>query len=305
MLTSSSEAVPPALLSTRPPARPGRSSRPMLSRLVDGTGLFWLLLIPVSFLALVFVLPLIVVIIRAVQDLGPEGIYRTVTEPLFLRAVLRTVILAATVTAIVWFLGTILSLCLALTRGWLRGFLLLCLLTTFWISLLARTYGWILIYQPNGALNTVLEAVGLISEPLRLLQTDLAMYPAMVHVMLPYYVLPVVAVVLGLDPRQLRAAQSLGAGPGRVLARVILPQLRNGTIAGVTLVFILSLGFFVTPQLLGGPSNLTVATLINLQFSELFEFGAAAAMGAVLLLGVVMLYLVADWVFKVNFGAER
>jgi ABC-type spermidine/putrescine transport system permease subunit I len=277
----------------------------MLSRLVDGTGLFWLLLIPVSFLALVFVLPLIVVIIRAVQDLGPEGIYRTVTEPLFLRAVLRTVILAATVTAIVWFLGTILSLCLALTRGWLRGFLLLCLLTTFWISLLARTYGWILIYQPNGALNTVLEAVGLISEPLRLLQTDLAMYPAMVHVMLPYYVLPVVAVVLGLDPRQLRAAQSLGAGPGRVLARVILPQLRNGTIAGVTLVFILSLGFFVTPQLLGGPSNLTVATLINLQFSELFEFGAAAAMGAVLLLGVVMLYLVADWVFKVNFGAER
>lgn len=278
-----------------PAARPTR----VLRRLTDGSGARWLLVLPLLLMLLCLVIPLIMLVTTAFQD-GADSTLEAITSSLYLDAIRRTAVLAAVVTAICLLVGTVYSLGLALTRGWLRILLLATLFITFWISLLVRTYGWIILFQPAGLLDKLMQSLGLHEGPLDVLQTTLAMYPGMVHIMLPYMILPIYASVMSLDPSQLRAAQSLGARPLTILRRVILPQLRAGTLAGVVLVFILSLGFFITPRFLGGPEDLTVATIIDREFSQVYDFAAASAMGVALLVAVLLLYLLADRVLGVS-----
>jgi putative spermidine/putrescine transport system permease protein len=118
--------------------------------------------------------------------------------------------------------------------------------------------------------------------------------------MLPLMVLPIYSAVLRLDQRRIWAARSLGARPGLLLRKVVLPELRVASAAGAILVFISSLGFYVTPALLGGPSNLTVGTLIAQEFYELLDFGTASAMGVLLLVAVGVLYACADRLLGVS-----
>jgi ABC-type spermidine/putrescine transport system permease subunit I len=112
--------------------------------------------------------------------------------------------------------------------------------------------------------------------------------------MLPFFILPVYASCLRLDPNLLRAGQSLGGGPLAVLRHVVLPHLRPAILAGASIVFMLSLAFYVTPLLLGGPGDLTVATLIAREFNEVYDLGSAATMAVILLIVVLALYLVID-----------
>ena len=114
----------------------------------------------------------------------------------------------------------------------------------------------------------MLRRLGLLDDTLDLLQTTRAMYPAMVHVLLPFFVLPVYAACLRLEPEQLRAGQSLGAGPRSLLRHVVLPHLRPSIVAATSLVFMLALAFYITPLLIGGPTQLTIATLIDREFSQ-------------------------------------
>ena len=157
-----------------------------------------------------------------------------------------------------------------------------------------------LLYLPKGPLYDVLSTFGLRDEPVDVFQTSLAPYPAMVHVMLPYAVLPVWAAVRSLDPDHLRAARVLGAGPWMTLFRVVLPQLRSGIAAGGVLVFVLSLGFYVTPTMLGDPSGPMVASIIGRSFSLPDRLASAAAMSLTLLVVVAVVYMVADRIFRVS-----
>jgi putative spermidine/putrescine transport system permease protein len=255
----------------------------MARRLAGDRATVWLLALPVAFLAACLLAPLGSVVITAVSE-GGAGVFGEVARSdLFLDATLRTLLLASVVTACCWVLGLAYGLGLAVTHGAVRACLLGALLAVFWTSLVVRTYGWILVYQP-----------------LDLLQTTTAMYPAMVHVMLPLMVLPVYSAVRRLDQRRIWAARSLGASPTMLLRRVVIPELRGACAAGAVLVFISSLGFYVTPALLGGPSNLTVGTLIAQQFSELLDFGTASAMGVMLLAAVVVLYVASDRLLGVS-----
>jgi putative spermidine/putrescine transport system permease protein len=265
----------------------------------DGRGTLWLLAIPCAFVALFLVVPLATIFTTALSD-GSAHATSTIGDSLFLESVRRTFLLAAVVTAICLVLGVLYSFAIAVAGTRLRIVLLGALFVTFWISLLVRTYGWILLFQPNGVLDDVLHDAGLLNGPLNLLQTTPAMFPAMVHIMLPLMVLPVLGSLRAIDPRQLRAARSLGATPLTTIRRVILPQMRSGIVAGSVLVFVMSLGFYVTPAFLGGPGDLTASTIINLEFNELFDFSAASAMGAALLLVVLVLYFLADRLFGVS-----
>jgi putative spermidine/putrescine transport system permease protein len=267
-------------------------------RAMEGTGAVWLLAAPVLFLAVFLALPLFFVFATAIDDKGVGGSLDAITSDLFLRAAWRTAVLASTVSAICTLLGLVYALALGVTRGAARGVLLAVIFVSFWVSLLVRTYGWVLIYQPDGPLHDILAGLGLLHGPLDLLKTTAAMYPAMVHIMLPYTVLPLYAAVMSLDRDQVAAAQSLGAKPRLVIRTVILPQLRGAIVAGALLVFMLSLGFFVTPAVLGGPENLTIATVIDEQFNRAYDFGAASAMGAAVLIVVIVVYLSADRVFQ-------
>jgi ABC-type spermidine/putrescine transport system permease subunit I len=265
---------------------------------MEGSGALWLLGAPLVFLAVFLLLPLVFVFATAIDDKGVAGSLDAITSDLFLRAAWRTLVLAVTVSALCTLLGLVYSIGLGIASGAARAVLLGVIFISFWVSLLVRTYGWVLIYQPQGPLHDALASVGLIHGPLDLLKTTPAMYPAMVHIMLPYTVLPLYAAVLSLDREQVAAAQSLGAGPSLVIRSVILPQLRGAIVAGALLVFMLSLGFFVTPAILGGPENLTIATVINEQFNQVYDFGAASAMGAAVLIVVIAVYLSADRVFQ-------
>jgi ABC-type spermidine/putrescine transport system permease subunit I len=272
----------------------------MARRLASGSGAVWLLAVPVAFLAACLVAPLASVATTAVSERG-WGVFGDVAgSHLFLDATRRTILLATVVTACCWVLGLAYGLGLAVTRGAVRAALLGALLAVFWTSLVVRTYGWVLVYQPSGPLSRLLVDLGLRDRPLDLLQTSTAMYPAMVHVMLPLMVLPIYSAVRRLDQRRIWAARSLGASPLLLLRRIVLPELRVAGAAGAILVFISSLGFYVTPALLGGPSNLTAGTLIAQEFYELFDFGTASAMGVLLLAAVAALYVASDRLLGVS-----
>ena len=253
-----------------------------------------LLLLPLIATLLFLVLPLAALVDRSVSDQGIGAAFDLLGDDLFVDALKRTLVLSLIVTFGCCVIGVPYTLAMVGARRSVGLVLLLILLSTFWISILVRTFGWVLLLQPAGALEQVLHKFGLVSGSLDLFQTTPAMYPAMVHVMLPFFILPVYASCLRLDTDLLRAGQSLGAKPLSVLRHVVLPHLRPAILAGASIVFMLSLGFFVTPLLLGGPDNLTVATLINRQFSELYDLGTAATMALFLLIVVLVLYLVID-----------
>ncbi|MBS1881679.1 MAG: ABC transporter permease [Actinobacteria bacterium] len=274
------------------PAPPSKFTK--VTRSPTGIRSGWLLAIPLAAGIVLIALPLVALLLRALSDQGAGGFVDVLGNSTFLEALRRTVVLAAAVTGFCVVLGTVYSLALVVSPRPLSWALLAILMSAFWISLLVRTFGWVILFQPNGALNQFLSDIGLVHGSLNLLQTAPAMYPAMVHVLLPFFVLPVYASCRRLDPDQLRAAQSLGASPLSVLRHVVIAHLRPAIFAAAALVFMLALSFYVTPLLIGGPSELTIATLIDREFHEQFDLGTAAIMGLLLLAIVLAIYFVVD-----------
>jgi putative spermidine/putrescine transport system permease protein len=289
------------------PAAPGRlehtSRRPggaLSSRVrgaLGGSGAVWLLLPPAGFLVLLLALPLGFLVFEALSE---SGFSTATSDDIFRESVVRTVIMATVVATLTLVLGTLYALALAVSPRWVAILLLISLFTLFWTSLLVRTYGWMLLVLPQGPIYTVLNELGLRDQPLEIFQTTVAAYPAMVHVMMPYVVLPVYAAIRQLDPLQLRAARVLGARPLMTLRKVVLPQLKSGIMAGAILVWILSLGFYVTPQLLGSPTAPTVAGMIGATFIAPDQTSQGAAMSLLLLAVVIVVYIAADRAFKVS-----
>lgn len=263
----------------------------------------WALIVtPAAYYTLLFVAPLITVVLYVSRK--PESL-NVLSDPFVLRVFGTTSIMAITVAAACVCLGIVYALGMAMMSRLWRSVSLGILVLTFWISLLVRTYGWILFLQPNGALKKVLELMGLVDQPIMVLKTVFASYPAMIHVMLPFAVLPIWGAVNSLDPATLKAAESLGAGPLRVLRTVVLPHLRQSALAGGSLVFILSYGFYVTPAFLAGPDSPTVAMLVDRQFNEMRDPAGAAVLGCALLVVCLTTYLIADRFFKITARLEH
>ncbi len=237
---------------------------------------------------------------------GVEPVFSTgaYTQLLFERDFDDTLLFSPTTLLIFWrslwlaLASTSLSLICALPVAYYisrqpearKNALLLLVTIPFWTNLLIRTYCWILILRDTGLVNTWLQRAGLIDAPLTLLYTNGAVLLGLVYSYLPFMVLPLYAALERLDPRLFEAAHDLYAPAWRVFRRVTLPLAMPGIIAGSALVFIPSLGAFVTPQLLGGGKNLMLGSLIQLQFSSArnWPFGAALAL---VLLSFVLLAL--------------
>jgi spermidine/putrescine transport system permease protein len=149
----------------------------------------------------------------------------------------------------------------------------------FWTSFLIRTYSWILLLRSEGVINSALVRTGLIGEPVKLLYSDFAVLAGQVYGELPFMILPIYVVLERLDIRLLEAAQDLGANRLWTFLKVTLPLSRPGVIAGTVLVFIPSLGAFITPDLLGGAKSVMIGNLIQNQFSQLNQpFGSALSL---------------------------
>jgi ABC-type spermidine/putrescine transport system permease subunit I len=181
--------------------------------------------------------------------------------------------------------------------GRTAGVALIIVLLPFWTSILVRSYAWMVLLGRRGLLNEALLAGGIIDHPLRMLNTPIAVHVAMIHILLPYMILPIANALRQIDPSLGRAALGLGATPFRVFREVILPLSMPGVAAGVLLVFVLSLGFYITPALVGGPQDMTVSMLIAQQVDQL-NWPYAACLSATLL-GITLVIMA---VFQRLFG---
>ncbi len=205
------------------------------------------------------------------------------TSPILGIVFVRTFRLAVEVTAICLLVGYPVAMFLAtLRRNWRTVFIVLVLLP-FWTSVLVRSYTWMVLLGREGLINTALQWAGLTDAPVRLLFTPFAVYLGMVQILLPIMILTLYGVMAEIDGGLSRAARILGASPWRAFWHVYVPLTVPGIATGCVLVFILALGFFITPALLGGPRLRMLANLIDVEVHETLNWTQAAAIAVVLL----------------------
>ncbi|MCE0777555.1 ABC transporter permease [Pseudomonas sp. NMI542_15] len=173
-----------------------------------------------------------------------------------------------------------------------RNFMLLMVLLPFWTSILVRTTAWMVLLQDQGMVNSLLMNLGLIDSPMQLLYNRSGVLIAMVHVMLPFMIFPLLASMDAVNPLLSQAAYSMGARPVRVFFQVYLPQVLPGLAAGALMVFIVTLGFYITPALLGGPGDQMISFYIAQFTTATLNWGLASALGVILLVATTALYLV-------------
>jgi len=231
-------------------------------------------------------------IVAVPQD---QAVFRTVF--------LRTFWIAALVTAITLLAGYPLAALIALGPPRLAAALLFAVLLPFWTSLLVRTAAWMVLLAREGVVNHALVALGLFGAPQQLLFNRFAVVIAMVHILLPFMVLPLYAVMRQIPPIHLRAAASLGAPPVSAFRRVWLPQTLPGIGAGCLMVFIQALGFYITPALLGGGADQMLPYFIGFYANQTVNWGLAAALSLLLL--AATLAIVGLYGRLVGFGAVR
>jgi ABC-type spermidine/putrescine transport system permease subunit I len=250
----------------------------------------WPLVVPVAaFLAVFFLLPLVQMTRESLTD-GVQTYQDVLTSTVYRKVFWNTVKIAALTTVIC--LAIAYPYAYVMNRSSMRVRLLLMtfVLLPFWASLLVRSFAWIALLQDSGLINQSLEKVGLIDEPLSLIRTTPGILIAMVHIMLPYMVLPLYTAMARVDDRLLLAASSLGATPWRRFVRVFVPLTLPGVAAGSLLVFTISLGFYITPALLGAPNQAMLGEVIAEQVEQ-FGLPTASALGIVLLAGTLAILL--------------
>ena len=208
---------------------------------------------------------------------------RIFDQPLYLNILWRTLQIAFFVTLGAFLLGYPVAFAMARLRGHWTLIVAACVLIPLWTSILVRSYAWIVILQRRGVVNTLLTDLGILAQPIKLLYTEAAVIVAMTHVLLPFMILPIFSVLRTVPEELPRAAFNLGAGRTTVFFRVILPLSLPGVFAGALMTFILALGFYITPALIGGPQTLMMATLIGQQTTGFLNWPFAGALSAVLL----------------------
>ena len=238
---------------------------------------------------------------NAAGELSTENYARIFESALYRRTFVVTFQISIAVTVICILLGYPLCYLLTKVKDRTAAILMIFVLVPFWTSVLVRTYAWLVLLQRNGIINSSLMSLGIIEEPLQLAHNLTGSIIGMVHIMLPFLILPLYATMRNIDTDLVRAAVGLGSSPCGAFWRVFFPMSLPGLFAGIVLVFILSLGFFVTPALLGGGRVQMLAQRIESTITIYSNWGAASALGVVLLL----LALVMIWLMNRVFGLDK
>ena len=262
-----------------------------------------ILLLPATiWLLIFFIIPLIIVLVYSFLERGTYGgvtweftlkNYQRLANDLYLNIFWRSLGLASLTTLISLIIGYPLAFFIATSSTRWRNLLLFLVIIPFWTNFLVRTYAWMIILRSEGMINTILQSLNLIQEPLNLLFTPFAVIVGLIYGYLPFMILPLYATIERLNFSLVEAAQDLGANQIRTFFRIILPLTLPGIIAGSILVFIPALGAFITPDILGGAKTVMVGNLIQNQFLQArdWPFGSALSMGLmVLVLIPVMIY---------------
>lgn len=241
-----------------------------------------------------FVVPVLMLLSRSVTEpsLGLQNYATLFGTPTYARIFLNTFLVSGLVTAITLAIAFPLAWGLTVFPKTVARILFGLLLLSMWTNLLARTYAWMVLLQRTGLINRVLMDLGIIDQPLALVNNLTGVTIGMVYIMLPFMVMPLYGVLSKLDPAILQAAALCGASRSQALTRVLWPLARPGVAAGALMVFVMSLGYFVTPALLGGTANMMLAELIAQQVQSLVNWGMGGALALVLLVVTLALYAV-------------
>jgi len=253
---------------------------------------YWLFLAPVMLALLVFfLLPLLQVfwISFSDPDIGVDNYTRLVSSHAIQKVVLTTLRICLITTAAAVLIGYAIAFTVTLAPPRTRSLLMFAILVPFWMSVLVRAFAWVTLLRNEGVINSFLMSFGVIAAPLTMSNNELGVIIGMTHFMTPYAVLPLLANMDGINPALIAAARGLGAGLTQSFLKVFLPLTKPGIFASLILVFIMTLGFFVTPIILGGGRTVMIAEYITVQMQQTLRWGLAAALATVLLVVVLLL----------------
>lgn len=223
------------------------------------------------------------------------------SSQIYVKLYLKTLKMALIITLTCLLLGYPLAYFLANAPSKTANMLMILVLLPFWTSLLVRTTAWIALLQTNGVINTLLNSLHIITEPLEMLYTEFSTIIAMTHILLPFMILPLYSVMKGIDPSYMRAAMSMGARPIPAFIKVYLPNTLPGLSAGAMLVFIISVGYYITPALVGGIDGQMISNIIAFHMQQSNNWGLAATLGTILLILILILY----WLYDRFIGASN
>lgn len=277
--------MPNVLGSTaHPAARPARRRRDWRS--------FRLLAPALLLLVIFFLLSVLSLLLHSILEptLGLQNYTQLLGSTTYLRVFGNTFLVATVVTVATVAIGFPTAWLLAIAPRKVSSLLFSILLLSMWTNLLARTFAWMVLLQATGPINRTLTALGLIHEPLALVNNLIGVTIGMTYIMLPFLVMPLHATLRSIDPSTLRAAAVCGASRWQAFWRVLVPLAMPGIASGALMVFVMALGYFVTPALLGGPSYMMLAELIAQLVQSLLNWGLAGAAAFVLLAATLSLY---------------
>ncbi len=254
-------------------------------------------------LLILFVYPIAGILVRSLfsPDFTFKHYLYFFQNPLYAKVMWITIQISFLSTLTSVLVGYPVAYVLRRARPGLRNFFLLVIVLSFMISLLVRNYSWIIVLQRNGVINLLLKSFGLIDQPLILLHNKFSTMVGMTHIFTPYIIFPIYSVMMGIDLNLEKAAQNLGATRWQTFWRVTFPLSLPGIGAGALLVFIMALGFFITPALLGGRKELMLSNLIEIQVVDLLNWPFASAMSVVLMVVTLIIF----FIYNRYLGVER
>lgn len=250
-----------------------------------------LLILPAALLILIcFAWPVLHLLGQSfTRPVAGLGNYRTlITHSVYPRVLWNTVVISASVDALCLVIGYPVAHIMATASPRARRLLVFMVLIPFWSSVLVRSFAWMVLLQRNGLINDMLIGIGLIQQPARLVYNRIGVLIGMVQILLPFMIFPLFTVMSRIDPSYAKAASTLGAGPVRGFLRIYLPLTLPGVLTGGGLVFVLALGYYIVPALLGGLGDTMVAQVIEQQVADFGNWGMAGALSAALLCGTLI-----------------
>lgn len=274
------------------------SKQPKISLRRAVRGPAGLVLPALALLCVVMVWPLLQLLYRSFMTptFSLEKYQALFTDGISVTILVRTLVMSAIVTVVTLLLAYPYAYALTKVGPRTRAVMMALVLLPFWTSLMARTFAWLVLLQDTGVVNSMLGAIGI--GPLALIRNTTGVTLGMTQVLLPFMVLPLYSTMSKIDPRLMTAAVSLGAPVRVAFRRIYLPLSMPGVIAGATLVSIMALGFYITPQILGSPQQAMISQLIATKIDRLLDFGAAGALSAVLILVTLVLLALMSRVVK-------
>ncbi len=271
---------------------------------------YWaFVLLPLAALAAFYLYPLgkVLWLSVTVPKPGFDNFELLLTSSATQRILVTTARICVVTTAIALLVGYVIAYAMAHVSAQHQTWILFVVLLSFWLSVLIRAFAWLTLLQSRGIVNTVLMDWGVIAAPLPLVRNEFGVVLGMVHYMIPYAVLPIYANMRGIDARLVPAARGLGASPAQAFFQVFLPLSLPGVVSAGILLLIFSLGFYVTPALLGGGKTVMVAEYIAVQIVDALNWGAGTMLATTLLFAVIIILAVVSRFANLReiFGAKR